>query len=650
MAGMLSVGLTGLNAAQLQLNTTSHNIVNAGTNGYTRQTVVQSTLDPLFTGAGFFGQGTRVAAVNRQFSQFLENQVLSADNRRAEFAAYSGQVAQINNLLADPTVGLSPAMQNFFAGVQEVSANPTSVPARQALISSAEAMVARFKALDERMREVRSGVESQITSSVRNINSIASQIAELNQRIVVAEAAGPGVQANDLRDQRNVLVGELGKLIRTSTVIEDDGQMSVFIGSGQPLVLGQIISQLATVDDPLDPTRQALAVRVQGGGQVLLPERLLDGGELGGLLAFRRDSLDASQNQLGLIAVGLTTEFNRVHALGVDLDGVLGRDFFRLSSPLVIPAAAAQVSVNEDQIAALTASDYILRHDASGFSLINRNTGATALPDADDVIRFEGLEVDISASSLVVGERALIQPTRNASRDIGIAITDARKVAAANPVSVEAPVSNGGTARVSNIVVSSVEGMLSSSTDPHFPAFTLTWDGAQLDGFPAGFVVDPAPPTYNPAVEGSGKTFALTSPAGYSFEFSFSGTPQAGDRFNFGATQAGTADNRNAARLGALQSTKLMLASAGGEATATFQSVYSQLVSAVGNKAREVQVGEQTQQTLLTQAIEQREALSGVNLDEEAANLIRYQQAYQASGRVMSIAQRLFDELLSIAR
>lgn len=651
MAGLLNIGLTGLNAAQLQLNTTSHNIVNAGTPGYSRQGVVQTTNDPLFSGVGFFGQGTRIATVSRQYSQFLENQVLSADNRRSEYAAYGAQISQINNLLADPSVGLSPSLQDFFAGVQEVSANPTSVPARQALISSAQALVARFSALDGRIREVRSGVEDQIAESVDTINSLGRQIAELNQRIVVAEAAGPGAPANDLRDQRNVLVAELNTKIKTSTVVERDGQLSVFIGSGQPLVLGQNVSTLGTTPDPLDPTRQSLTLVLPGGGETLLPERLLNGGELGGLLAFRRESLDPAQNRLGLIALGLATEFNRVHALGVDLEGVLGQDFFRLPPVAVSPATAAQVSIDSAQVGALTDSDYILAFDGVDYTITNRNTGASSAPFAGS-ITFEGLVVDVSAPGfgLAAGESALIQPTRNAARDIGVVISDPRKVAAANPVSVEMPVSNAGTGKIGNIVVNSVDGMLPRATDPHFPSFTLTWDANVLGGLPAGYTLAPDD-AYDPNSDASGKVFTLTSIAdGYSFEFTLSGTPQAHDRFTFSATVAGTADNRNAARLGALQTTKVMFASPGGSPTATFQSLYSQLVTGVGNKTREVQAGEQTQQTLLTQATEQRDALSGVNLDEEAANLIRYQQAYQASGRVMAIAQRLFDELLSIAR
>lgn len=648
MAGLLTIGLTGLNAAQLQLNTTSHNITNAATPGYSRQVVVQSTNEPLFSGVGFFGQGTRIAGVNRQYSQFLENQVLAADNRRSEFAAYSAQIAQINNLLADPTAGLSPALQSFFAGMQEVAANPTSVPARQSLISSAQAMVSRFQALDQRLTEIRSGVEGEIGTTVDSINVLAEQIAQINLRIVVAQAAGDGVPANDLLDQRNVLVSELNKLIKTSTTLEKDSQLNVFIGSGQPLVVGQTVSRLATQPALNDPLRSAVVLEADNGNQILLPESVLNGGSLGGLLAFRRESLDPAQNRLGLIALGLATEFNRVHRLGSDLDGVLGGDFFTGPAVVTTPSTAATVTVDPAAVSQLTVSDYRLSYDGANYIVTNINTGASQTFGAPGST-FEGLQIDVSGSTLSAGQSALIQPTRYAARDLAVAINDPRKVAAASPVSVTVPVSNAGNAKVSDIVVNSVAGLLPSSTDPHFAPFTLTWDGTNLTGLPGGYTIAPSA-AYNPATEATGKVFTITAATGFSFTFKLAGTTEVGDTFTFASTTAGIADNRNAVRLGALQTEKVMIGSGGGAPTATFQSVYSQLVSAVGNKTREVQVGERAQETLLTQASEARDALSGVNLDEEAANLIRYQQAYQAAGRVMSVAQRLFDELLSIGR
>ena len=304
MAGLLNIGITGLNAAQSALVTTGHNISNAATEGYSRQSVVLGTQQPLFRGS-FFGQGTQVESVRRSYNAFLEGQVLTADSQRAQFATYSTQIAQLDNLLADPDTGLSPALQSFFDGVQEVSANPSSVPARQSMISAAQSLVATFQYLDGRMSEIRDGIEGQIGLTVAEINAYASEIADINQRIAVTESAGTGQQANDLRDQRDTLIRELNGYVKLSTVTESDGSVSVFVGSGQPLVIGTNASTLVTLPSKGDPSRSAIALQTPGGGTVTMPESLLEGGQLGGLLAFRRDSLDAAQKQLGLVAAGL---------------------------------------------------------------------------------------------------------------------------------------------------------------------------------------------------------------------------------------------------------------------------------------------------------------------------------------------------------
>lgn len=651
MAGMLNIGLTGLNAAQLHLNTTSHNIANAATPSYSRQTVVQSTNDPLFTGVGFFGQGTRIDTVKRQYSEYLQNNMLSADNRRAEYSVYSAQISQINNLLADSSAGLSPALQDFFAGVQEVAANPTSVPARQALLSAGQSFVARFQAMDTRLTEISSGVESQIVTSVDSINGLATQVAEMNQRIVIAQAAGPTVPANDLLDQRDALIADLNKLIKTSTVVERDGQMSVFVGSGQSLVIGQSVAKLGVVSTPDDLERGSIAMIAPNGVAINLPENLLTGGELGGLLAFRRETLDASRDQLNRIARQFSDTFNEQHRKGVTLEGVLGGDFFKLdmvTSDGGDLALAPGVAITNDSL--LTNDRYRLTYDGAGGYSFTRVSDNEPVDPAD-------IGLDITVPTGAVTGSYFVVPLRNAARDISIALREPRDVAVGNPVSVSSPLSNGGNAKIENIVLESVEGMAAGPSG-HFGEFRIRFDGSgfaveSFDGTNWVGAADPviSPTTYDPSgADRSGKSFTVTHSAGWSFTFTASGTPASNDVFVFSPTQQGVADNRNAVALGALQTTKTMLTDSSGSSTATFQSAYSQLVAQAGSKGREVQVGMQVQETLLRQATDARDALSGVNLDEEAANLLRYQQAYQAAGRIMSIAQRLFDEIVSLGR
>ncbi|OYD53377.1 flagellar hook-associated protein FlgK [Thauera propionica] len=681
MAGMLNIGVSGLNAAQAQLNTTSHNITNAGTVGYHRQTVGQAARPPLFTGAGFFGQGTDVTSVTRSYNQFLENQVLQADNRRAQYGAYSAQIGQINNLLADSTTGLSPALANFFAGVQEVASNPTSVAARQSLISNGQALASRFQSLNTRLEEVRQGVEGGIVQTVESINTYAKAIAEMNQRIVVAQAGGAGTPANDLLDQRDQLLAELNKLVQITVVDETDsgkanGAVSVFIGSGQPLVLRGTVSQFQVIPSAADPQRGAISLTAPGGNTIEIAESLLSGGELGGLLEFRRVSLDAAQNALGLIALGITETFNAQHKLGVDLEGVLGKDFFKPITPTVVPAVAG-VSTSITDVSEVRAKDYRVLVSGGSVRLFAGDEELASLalapaPAWPATLTGGGIAVSLPGAASIPADGLLIQPTRNAARNIAVGISDPREIAAGGPVSVTSPLTNQGTGKVANIDIRDIAGMDGSGDGvPDFSAFALGFDGTgpaltvpagftierlKMDAATGEWVTDGSYPsggsstTYTPSADSSGVQFRVTGPGGYTFDFRFSGTPESGDAFNFGPSVAGVADNRNAVALGALQTTKVLGADASGRPTATFQSLYAQTVTTVGNKTREVQVNEAAQESLLDQATSARDSVSGVNLDEEAANLVRYQLAYQASARVMTVAQRLFDELISIGR
>lgn len=634
MASLLNIGITGLNAAQAGLVTTSHNIANAATPGFSRQTTIQTTQEPMFTGAGFFGQGTRVETVKRIYSEYLTQQVLSADTRRAQFDSYADQVAQIDNLLADTSVGLSPALQDFFKAVQDTAANPASIPARQSMISTAQSLVSRFQTLDQRLTEIRDGTEKQIEATVGEINSFAQQIADINQRIVLAQSSGTGQAANDLLDQRDVLISDLNQLTRVSTLAESDGSIAVFIGSGQPLVIGSHPSQLQTAPYASDSTRLGVNLVTSSGNSVGIPESLLDGGKLGGLLSFRANSLDSAQNQLGLVALGLAESMNAQHRLGQDLYGNLGGDFFAAPAPTVVPGGAVNVSVTS--VAGLTASDYHITNNGGGNFTVTRLTDGQVLLNAAPLpASIDGL--GITAGSLAVGATATIQPTRNAARDIAVAAAvalDPRLIAAAAPVVVNTALANTGTGQVTGLTVNSTTGL------PLAGDITLTFDAATKTFNVSG--ATPASLAFDPATQANGVSFTLGS---VDLTFSITGTPADGDSFTLTTTTAGVSDNRNAVLLGALQTAKTML---GG--TASYQSTYSQLVSQVGNKTREVQVNRDAQASLLEQAKTQRDSVSGVNLDEEAANLIRYQQAYQAAAKVMTIASTLFDEVLAIGR
>jgi flagellar hook-associated protein 1 FlgK len=543
-SNILSIGQSALAAAQVGLSTTGHNIANAATPGYNRQVVVQGAALPQNFGFGFMGQGTEISTVKRIYNEYLGNQVQTAQASKSGLDSYYAQIRQIDNLLGDATTGLSPVMQDFFSSIQDVTSNPSGIPARQGVLSSAEALASRFQSLAGRLEEIEQGVNSQILSSVSSINTYAQQIAGLNDAIGRAQRA-TGQPANDLLDQRDQLILELNKEIKTTVVKQGDGNYNVFIGNGQPLVVGTTTYQLANVVSPTNPERIEVAFRASSGDLVIVGDAGVVGGKLGGLIEFRSQTLEPAQNALGRVAIGLADTFNAQHQLGFDLNGVAGGAFFNVAAPVVGSNSAntgnAVIAASIDNANALTISDYRLQYDGANYTLTrlsdNTTTTFATFPQIVD-----GVELNLTSGAPAAGDSFLIRPTVNGASGFGVALTD-----------------------------------------------------------PAGFAA---------------------------------------------AAQTGAVgDNRNALLLGALQTAKTL-----GNGTASFQGAYSQFVSQIGNKTRELEVTSSAAGKLLTEATTALQNESGVNLDEEAANLLRYQQAYQAAGKVMQIASEMFDMLLSLGR
>jgi flagellar hook-associated protein 1 FlgK len=392
-SGFFNVGVTGLNAAQMGLLTTGHNIANASTPGYNRQYIVQSNNTPVFTGSGFLGTGAGVDTVRRVYSDFLASQVRSAETSVAELETYGNQIAQIDNLLADPSAGVSPTLQDFFAAVSDLASTPSSVPARQALLSATEALAARFQAVDQQLTTMRDGVNSQIFTQVTTVNSMVTQLAELNQRIIIAQAAGPGQPANDLHDQRDQLINELNKEIRVTVQEETDGSYSLFFGTGQPLLVGVQTYRLKAQASSEDLTHIEVGLVSPNGQTVSLPESLVNGGKLGGLLQFRSQTLDEAQNSLGRIALAISTTVNAQHKLGQDLQGLPGTDFFGELQPTVLGAPSNRGSALVS--ATITQSDYRLEFDGTQYNL-TRLSDNTVRSYASMPIVADGIRIGLS--------------------------------------------------------------------------------------------------------------------------------------------------------------------------------------------------------------------------------------------------------------
>ncbi|SFP37122.1 flagellar hook-associated protein 1 FlgK [Nitrosomonas cryotolerans] len=635
---MLGIGISGLSTAQANLLTTSHNISNADTPGFSRQQVVQNTNSPQLTANGFIGRGVQASTVQRIYSESLVNQSLQVQTQSSQLDSHYTQIKQIDNLLANPGSGLSPALLNFFNAVQDVATDSAFIPSRQAMLSNAESLISRFNSLDQRFTEIRDHVNEQIASSVTAINSLSKQIASLNQNIHLAQGQAGGQSANDLLDQRDVLTNQLSQLININPVRQSDGTFNIFIGNGQPLVVGTEDLPLKAMPSPEDPTEMTIGLATTGNKFSLLPENQIQGGRLGGLLAFRADTLDSAQNSLGRVAVGLAQTFNAQHRLGQDLNGDIGSDFFTVSAPKITSAMGnnptSNISATISDIGILTTSDYQFTFDGTDYALTrlsDKTSNRSSIPPSTAApLVLDGLSVtgaDINAT-----ESFLIQPTRNGAKNITLNIKGVSEVAAATPIRTNASLSNTGTGTISAGTVNSLP-IDPNLQQPVIIAFHTPFDG-QFDVTGTGKHL---PASNQIFTEGDDISFN-------GFTVQINGNPDAGDTFTVDPNSHGYSDNRNALLLGGLQTQNTL---AGG--TANYQSAYGQIVSQIGNKTRELEVTSKMQVNLLGQMEQSIQSLSGVNLDEEAANLIRYQQAYQASSKIIEISNTLFDTLLRIS-
>ncbi|MCW5622703.1 MAG: flagellar hook-associated protein FlgK, partial [Burkholderiales bacterium] len=552
---IFQIGVSGLNAAQAGLLVTSHNITNASKDGYHRQEAIQGTQVPLQTGSGFFGQGVTVETVRRAYSQFLDNALLQAEAQASYLNTYGAQIRQIDNMLADPTAGLSPTLQAFFSGVQDVASNPSSVPSRQQLISLAQGLVARFQSFDARFTEMRGAVNRQISDVATEVTTLASAIASVNERIIQMQG-DPGKPPNDLLDERDALVTELNKLVRVSTIGLSDGSINVFIGNGQSLVLGAQAFRLEAGPAADNPQDYGLFY-VSGGNRIPLSTANLQGGTLGGLFDFRTQTLDRAQNQLGLVATVLAQTFNDQHALGMDLEGNLGGEFFAVPQANVVPNqgnGSAVLAASNTNVGALTGSDYRVQFVSGAWTVTRLNDGTqntfATLPQTID-----GVTISVASGTVLPGDSFLVQPTRNGARDIGGLISDTAKIAAAAPVRTEADIDNIGKATISaGVVVDTGNAAFATAgqlTPPILIRFTsATQYSIYNNTNPSAPTLIEAGITYTPGTENP--VFPTPGSVDHGYRVSLTGAAAAGDEFTVGYNTAGVSDNRNALLLAGL--------------------------------------------------------------------------------------------------
>lgn len=622
MPDLLSLGVSGLNASQLALDTTGNNISNVNTAGYSRQTVQVGTQQPQQVGDFYMGNGALVEGVQRQYSQFLTTALRNASASQAQSTAYSDLAGRLDNLLAGTSAtGLQSSLDSFFAGVQDLANNPSDTPTRQALLGDAQALAQQFQGLAGQFSQFQSEINTRLGADVTQINSLAQNIAQLNGQIVQMQGAGQA--PNDLLDQRDAALQKLSALVGVTAVPQDNGTLNVMVGNGQQLVLGTQASALKVVSNSYDPSRSEVALA--GTGTVISGQ--LSGGEVGGLLAVRDQVVVPAQNQLGRMALALGSAVNAQNASGMTLNGQMGGAVFSLPAPTVLSnstnTGSASIAASISDPTQLTSNDYTLRDTSSGWMLTRSDGTSVALGGAGTAaspFTADGLSFVVSGTAQV-GDSFQIQPTRNAAAGFALALNDPAGLAAALPVASSTSSSNTGNATIGTPTV----------TDASNPGLLGTAN-----------ITFTSPTTYQ--INGSG-SYAYTSGGAISmngWSVAISGTPQAGDSFSVGSNAGAVGDNGNALLMGNLAQKGVL-----DNGATTVNQAFGQLVSSTGTLTQQSQNQLSAQTALVNQATSAQQSVSGVNLDEEAANLVRYQQSYQAAAHVISTAQTLFQSLLT---
>lgn len=627
---MFSVGLSGLNAAQNSLNTASNNISNVYTPGYNRE----------ITKLGESSAGTSGVQVNdieRQFNQYVAEQLNSAKTQSSALETYYNQVSQIDNLLADRDAGLSPLMQNFFSSLEDLASSPSDPAARQGVLGNAETLSAQFRSFDSYLQDMQSNINSQLKDEVTQINNTTEQVAGLNKEIALARAR-TGEAPNSLLNQRDKLVSDLNERMDLRLNIQDGKTYNLSLPNGQPLVTGTDSFQLETMKADYDPQRTVIGYRDGGGNLSQLDEDVVTGGSLGGLMNFRQETLDKTQNQIGQLAVSLSSAMNEQHKQGVDLNGDQGESFFNIRAPQTYgyesnsDATITSAEFDPDRADELRATDYTVSFDGAD-PVVTRNDNGQEVEfdqdawDEDGQLKFGGVTLAFSEAP-EDGDQYEIQPVRRAGAGMEANISDLDKIAAGSFAEFEGDLDIGN--------VSMAEGALSTLPDGDEYSFSVAGNGvvSDLDG----------DVTVNGADLENGNTLAVGDRIAVDgVEFTLNELPGAdGATFSLSRSDANTGDNRNALAMQNLQSQNVV----GGSATVS--GAYGSMVSDVGNRTNITEVNLDARQGLTDQLTAVQQSESGVNLDEEAANLIRYQQFYQANARVIDTAGTLMDTILNL--
>ena len=646
---LLNVGSRALLANQAALQTAGHNIANVSTPGYSRQTVVLQTVQGQFTGGGYIGKGVDVQTIQRNHSELLTRQSTAASAVDAGDTVRMDRLRQLQEVFSGGASGIGASINDMMNALSDVVSAPTDLTARSVALTRMDETAARMRDASQRLDEIGYTVAEQLKGSMVAVNSLAKNIAGINEQI--ARAKGNGQPANDLLDQRDQLIRELNQHIQTSQVAADDGTVSVFVAGSQPLVLGNQAATLS-IDDPIDfgagSGKKVLSFLAPGSStKVELNESMLGGGQVAGLLRFQNNDLAEGRNLLGRMAIAISESMNTQNRLGLTLNGQPGENLFAPISlgnatPSNFNTSTATMALTVTDPTALQASSYTVSFTAGDAGSVTRHSDGkvfsfdgSALPPVTvaSVFSAQGLGVTLSGA-VNAGDQFVINSLQGAAAELQALQYSPTDLAAANPVNAAMGATNGGSLQLASLKATGPITQPATGS-PVTIAFTA--------GSPATYSATvPGPPVATIATGNyvSGEKIAING-----WEIALQGAPKSGDTVTVGnATDSQYGDwykrdTGNASALMALRDVPMF-------DNATLADGFASAMAQVGTRTQSAQFAAELSSSIAANLERDRTAVSGVNLDEEAARLIQYQQAYQASAKMIQIAQNIFDTLI----
>jgi len=663
MSGLLNVASGALRANQTVLQTTGNNIANVNTVGYSRQTAVLQTIEGQFTGGGYIGKGVEVDTIQRNYDIFLNRQATLASTTSAADSARAEKLSQLENLFPGGEDALGAAVSDMLNAFSDVASAPTDLTARTVALTRISETATRLSSTAASMDELQMSLEQELDQKLTTLNTLAASVAQVNEKI--ARAMGNGQPPNDLLDQRDQLIRDINQYIQTTSIPADDGTIGLFIGGSQALVLGNTVAKLTLTDGDFGDSQTSKLALVRNGQSLTLNEATLGGGEIPGLLRFQNTDMLEARNLLGRYATAVTTSMNDQHKLGLDLDGNVGGNLFspvNFSNSVLVPQAPATtntgnatLSLGIADVTEFAASDYEVRITGvtagvvDAWSITRLSDGAvsnfTSAPATVD-----GLTIGVSATGTpAVGDRFLLKPFSTPTNTISAEFSSARALAVASPVAGKMGTANTGSLQLASLTARTNPPLVETSATPVTLQFIsasqyIRSDDPNYANYPS---TAPLPTSYNyvsgTAIEG---TAPATTPLSQ-WSLVLQGSPQAGDTFTVVGSKDTTHNNGadfrldagNANAMMALRDTKMFDG-------ATLTDGYAGLMAQIGVRAQSANFTAEVSSKLAATLEQDRSAVSGVNLDEEAARLLQYQQAYQASAKVIQVAQSIFDTLI----